>query len=73
MKNIFLKNNLNHVESLSLILFLFFPISILLGNLSINLNIFLISLLFLISIILKKTKFNYNNKLFILLFFFLYL
>jgi len=70
MKNIFLENNLNHVESLSLILFLFFPISILLGNLSINLNIFLISLLFLISIILKKTKFNYNNKLFILLFFF---
>ena len=67
MKNIFFNNNLNHIESISLIFFLFFPISILLGNLSINLNIFLISLLFLIAIIFKKTEFNYNNKLFILL------
>ena len=70
MKNIFFKNNLNYIESLSLIFFLFFPVSILLGNLSINLNIFLISLLFLVAIIYRKTEFNYNNKLFILLLFF---
>jgi len=70
MINNFFKNNLNYLDNSSLFLFLFLPISILLGNLFINLNIFIISLLFIVSIILTKTKFNFYNKIVILLFFF---
>ena len=66
-----LKNKINIFENLLFVLFIFFPISILLGNFLINLNIFLISLTFIFAVIFKKIYFNFKNKIFILLTFFL--
>ena len=51
-------------------LFTVFPIAILLGNLSINLSIILISLIFLVSLVAKKIIFKNQNKTFLLLAFF---
>ena len=51
-------------------LFTVFPIAILLGNLSINLSIILISLIFLVSLVAKKIIFKNQNRTFLLLAFF---
>ena len=51
-------------------LFTVFPIAILLGNLSINLSIILISLIFLVSLVAKKVIFKNQNRTFLLLAFF---
>ena len=69
-KNLLFKNNSTFVENSLFLLFLIFPITILLGNLLINLIIFSISLIFIISIIFKKINFDLNNKIFVLLIFF---
>ena len=53
------------------VLFLIFPISILLGSFVINLNIFIISLIFIYDLMVKNTKNIYQNKNFFLLVFFL--
>jgi O-antigen ligase len=53
------------------VLFLIFPISILLGSFVINLNIFIISLIFIYDLMIKNTKNIYQNKNFFLLVFFL--
>ena len=52
------------------ILFSVFPIAILLGNLTINLSIILISLIFLISLATKNIIFRNQNRIFLLLAFF---
>ena len=65
-----IENKLSIFEYLFFILFIFFPVSILLGNFLINLNILLISLAFIFGVIIKKIQFDYKNKIFILLTFF---
>ena len=63
---------LGSVEKVLLFLFLLFPISILIGNFSINLFILLTSLIFILAIILRKIKFEYKNKIFICFVFFFF-
>lgn len=65
LKNFFSKN-------LIFVLFSFYPISILIGNFAINLNIFLISIFFILGFFLKKFDFkNQNLNISLVLFFFL--
>ena len=58
------------IKNSLIVLFSVFPIAILLGNLSINLSIILISLIFLISLVAKKIIFKNQNRTFLLLAFF---
>ena len=58
------------IKNSLVVLFSVFPIAILLGNLSINLSIILISLIFLISLAAKKIIFKNQNRIFLLLAFF---
>ena len=58
------------IKNSLVVLFSVFPIAILLGNLSINLSIILISLIFLVSLVAKKIIFKNQNKTFLLLAFF---
>jgi len=58
------------IKNSLVVLFSVFPIAILLGNLSINLSIILISLIFLISLVAKKIIFKNQNRTFLLLAFF---
>ena len=53
-------------------LFLIFPISILLGNLIVNINLILISILFISKLILKKEPLYFKNKFYFLLIFFFF-
>ena len=69
-KNLLFKNNFTFVKNSLFLLFLTFPITIIVGNFLINLIIFSISLIFIISIIFKKINFDLNNKIFVLLIFF---
>tara|TARA_Y100000590_G_C15667690_1_gene995085 strand:- start:548 stop:1801 length:1254 start_codon:yes stop_codon:yes gene_type:complete len=70
MKKIELLKKKISLNNIIFFLFLILPISILSGNLLINITILSISLIFFLTIILKKIKFNYKNKIFILLIFF---
>ena len=67
-------NNANKIDNFLIILFSILPLSILSGNLFINLNILCISLIFIFKLIKKETNiFDYKesyNLFFILLFFF---
>jgi len=69
------KNNIFEVflTSQNNIFFLFavFPISILLGNFVINLNILIISLIFLCNLMMRKISYIFQSKIFLLLIFFL--
>ena len=58
------------IKNSLIVLFSVFPIAILLGNLSINLSIILISLIFLVSLVAKKIIFKNQNRTFLLLAFF---
>ena len=58
------------IKNSLVVLFSVFPIAILLGNLSINLSIILISLIFLVSLVAKKIIFKNQNRTFLLLAFF---
>ena len=58
------------IKNSLIVLFSVFPIAILLGNLSINLSIILISLIFLVSLVAKKITFKNQNRTFLLLAFF---
>ena len=58
------------IKNSLVVLFSVFPIAILLGNLSINLSIILISLIFLVSLVAKKVIFKNQNRTFLLLAFF---
>ena len=58
------------IKNSLVVLFSVFPIAILLGNLSINLSIILISLIFLVSLVAKKITFKNQNRTFLLLAFF---
>ena len=60
-----------NVKNINFFLFLFFPVSILIGSFAINLNILIISLIFIYYIITKKIKSIYKDKTFLLLNFFL--
>ena len=60
-----------NVKNINFFLFLIFPVSILVGNFAINLNILIISLIFIYHIITKKIKSIYKDKTFLLLNFFL--
>ena len=60
-----------NVKNINFFLFLIFPVSILIGNFAINLNILIISLIFIYYIITKKIKSIYKDKTFLLLNFFL--
>ena len=60
-----------NVKNINFFLFLIFPVSILVGNFAINLNILIISLIFIYYIITKKIKSIYKDKTFLLLNFFL--
>lgn len=61
---------INIFNNLLLILFAFYPISILIGNLSININIFLISSIFIIGLFLRIFNLKNQKKTFLLIFFF---
>ena len=58
-------------QNIIYVLFLIFPISILLGSFVINLNIFIISLIFIYDLMINNNKNIYQNKYFYLLVFFL--
>ena len=59
-----------NTKNINFYLFLIFPISILLGNFAINLNIFIISINFIYYIIKSSNKNLYKDKNFLLLIFF---
>ena len=61
---------INVFNNLLLILFVFYPISILIGNLTININIFLVSSIFIIGLFLKIFNLKNQKKTFLLIFFF---
>ncbi len=69
-KNKFSIHNLVLFEKILLILFLVFPIAILIGNFPINLIILSISSIFLLFLVLGKVDLDFKNKIFVLLFFF---
>ena len=60
----------NTINNLLLILFTIYPVSILAGNLFINLNIFLISIIFISGLLLKKFDFKNQKITFYLISFF---
>ena len=58
----------NYKNNFISLLFMFIPISFIVGNSAINLNIVLIAIFFLFDLIKEKRNFYYENKIFFLIF-----
>ncbi len=65
-------NKIQITEKLFLILIIFFPVSLILGNLIININFLFIFIVFLIDLSLNKNFSFMKNKIFLLLVFFFF-